>query len=64
MKKRELETLARKVHRLAINMENVGRHMVIRGRSGEIGAHGKELLGAAKIAKSWVEDMCNYYEVR
>lgn len=49
--------MVRRIKRLAEEMRKVGADMDYYGGFGEIGKHGRELLGAAKVAKSWTKYM-------
>lgn len=49
--------LAGDLVRLAIGMERVAVDMEYLGGFGELAAHGRELAGAARIARGWAKEL-------
>jgi hypothetical protein len=49
--------LAEELRIVAGIMHRTGTRLAYYGGFGEIGAHGREMIGAAKIAKSWVREI-------
>ena len=51
--KNSKKSLVNKIRKLADQMEKVAVEMEYYGGFGEIAEHGKELLNASKIARTW-----------
>ena len=51
------EKLAEKLEKLAKKMMDVGAEMEYYGGFGEMAIHGRELIGAGRIARSWVKEI-------
>ena len=51
------ESLSKELHKLSQKMEGLGLKMEYYGGFGEIGKHGRELVGASVIARGWVEEI-------
>jgi hypothetical protein len=49
--------LAEELRIVAGIMHRTGTRLAYYGGFGEMGAHGREMIGAAKIAKSWVREI-------
>jgi hypothetical protein len=47
------QRLARRIRRIAREMHKLGIHMDYYGGFGEIGKHGREMIGAANMAIGW-----------
>lgn len=52
---RKRKALAKRIRRVAAQMQRLGAHMNYYGGFSEIGQHGREMLGAANIARGWAE---------
>ena len=53
----QYEEIGPRLKELIDAMESVGGYMEFYGGFGEMGQHGRELLGAAKIARQWLTQM-------
>ena len=51
------QELAHEIEITADAMQQTGERMVYFGGFGPIAAHGREMIGAAKIAHEWAEEM-------
>ena len=52
-----VQRLVRRLKRVAELMRTIGADMDYYGGWGEMGDHGREMLGAAKIARDWADKM-------
>jgi len=54
-KKTGPRALAMRIHRVASSMRRLGCAMDYYGGFGEIGEHGREMIGASIIARKWAD---------
>lgn len=55
--RRKRKALAKRIRDVAERMWRLGNHMSYYGGFGEIGQHGREMAGAANIARGWAMEI-------
>ena len=59
-----LQRLVRRLRRVSEMMRQVGADMEYHGGFGEIGEHGRCMIGASQMAKSWADGIAYTLEIK
>jgi hypothetical protein len=59
-----LQRLVRRLRRVSEMMRQVGADMEYHGGFGEIGEHGRCMIGASQMAKSWADGIAFTLEIK